>query len=340
MIDFGDVFDRTYDPQDRKFRQKEKRVIIKSRKNVSDTLFEGTVFASMGKNFIVCPDNETDKFIDCIYGATIQSSHSDTSLLSVGDKVRFSLKQGKDKLGRIVSVGDRFSKLSRKAIGYEHEQVIASNMDYLIITVSADEPPYNKRLIDRMIIAAEQGSMTPVICVNKCDLFPASDMLDDLAVYSALGIELFIISTKTGENFDSFANFLSGKNSVMSGPSGVGKSSIINAIFGEEQQIINIISQRTNKGQHTTSYSKMFALPDSGLLVDTPGIREFFPWGIGKEELPFFFHDFDDYFRDCKYLPCSHTHEPDCKIIEAVESGDIDPERYQSYLNIYDTLED
>lgn len=338
MIDFGDVFDSTSDPKSGKFHQKEKRVILKSKKNVNDTLFDGTVFASMGKNFIVCPDNETANFIDCIYGATIQTSHSDTSILSVGDYVRFTLKKGKEKLGRIVSVGERFSKLSRKSIGYEQEQVIASNMDYLIITVSADEPPYNKRLIDRMLIAAEQGNMTPVICVNKCDLFSPSEILEDLSIYQDLGIELFIISTKTGQNFSSFASFLSGKNSVMSGPSGVGKSSIINTIFGEEQQIINIISQRTNKGQHTTSYSKMFTLPEGGYLVDTPGIREFYPWGIGKEELPFFFHDFDNYFRDCKYLPCSHTHEPDCRIIEAVDAGDIAVERYQSYLNIYDSL--
>ncbi|MDC1067946.1 ribosome small subunit-dependent GTPase A, partial [Candidatus Kapabacteria bacterium] len=133
-------------------------------------------------------------------------------------------------------------------------------------------------------------------------------------------------------------DYLKNKTTIITGPSGVGKSSLVNFILDDHYQEIREVSKKTAKGIHTTSYVQMFNHPDGGQIVDTPGIREFALWDINKDELASYFIDFLDYNDDCKFLPCTHTHEPNCSIKEAVENGEIDLERYQSYLSLLESI--
>jgi len=342
MKHFGDDFDRLDSFSREKFKKNEKRVLFKDKNQKKSALLKGTVYASMGKQFLVRSSENPLKFADCTYGATIDSKHDNSSIITVGDEVYYSVFQDTKKTGKaagtIHKLDLRKSCFSRKTVGLGTEQVIASNADILLIVMSAAEPDYNKRLIDRFVIAAEQGMLTPVICMNKTDLGDEKQIKSDLKIYKKLGIKIFFVSAFTEYNLDKLKKFLLNKISIFAGPSGVGKSTIINKLFGTELQKINEISNKTNKGKHTTSFSKMFDLPKGGRIIDTPGIRELTLWDIGKEELPFFFHDFDNFFLSCRYLPCSHTHEPECAVLEAVEKNKIDIERYQSYLNIFETV--
>ncbi len=326
-----------------KFKKNEKRVILKDTKKLSANSIKGIVFASMGKQFLVQPENQKSEFIECSYGATIESRNTNSSIIAVGDTVHFvhnqDTKQNSNLTGSIIKVEERYSSLSRKTVGLESEQVIAANADQLLIIMSAANPFYNKRLIDRFLIAAEQGNLHVALCINKMDLVDEKAVKKDLKIYKKLGVTLFFISASNDINLAKLNKHLKNKVTILAGPSGVGKSTIINKLFGLELQKISEISERTTKGTHTTSFSKMFDLPKGGKIIDTPGLRELNIWNVGKEELPFFFHDFDEYFLNCKYLPCSHTHEPECSVVSAVEKGKISLERYESYLNILETVE-
>ncbi|GAB1371345.1 hypothetical protein MASR1M45_14070 [Candidatus Kapaibacterium sp.] len=162
---------------------------------------------------------------------------------------------------------------------------------------------------------------------------------DDLQIYRQMDIPLFFVSANDNVGLETLMEFLTDKISLFFGPSGVGKSTIVNQLLGESIQQIREISERTNKGQHTTSFVKMLSLPFGGKIIDSPGVREFAMWDVDKLNLAMHYHDFDEYYLQCKYLPCSHIHEPDCAVIQALEGGLISPERYESYMNIYNTLE-
>lgn len=330
-----------------KFRKASKRILVKNSQIKTKETFTCRVIASFGKSFIVEPIElsitSLNELIICQTKGTLITESDSNYLIAVGDivEVQKNKKETQEyKTGKIISVQKRTSTLSRTAIGSPNEHVFASNVDKLLIIMAATEPAYNKKLIDRFIIAAEQGSVEPIICINKIDLFDSELMNEDLEIYIKLGIRLFFISCARNSGISELKKLLENSSTVLSGPSGVGKSTLINKLLGEEIQPVNIISERTLKGKHTTSSVKLFHLDNGGIVIDTPGIREFALWNVFREELPFYFHDFDDYYRDCKYLPCTHIHEPDCKVKKAVEDGLIDQDRYESYLNIFDTIED
>jgi ribosome biogenesis GTPase len=207
--------------------------------------------------------------------------------------------------------------------------------------MSAADPFYNKRLLDRYLIAAELGKLAPSICINKIELMDKGLIAEDLAVYSeTLKIPLFFTSVSEGIGIEELALGLKDHSTVLSGPSGVGKSSLINAISGEELQRTGEVSERTWKGKHITSSARMFALPGGGFLADTPGLRELGLWDIHPDDTAFYFHDFDAFYPRCKFTSCTHRHEPDCAVKKAVEENEIDPERYVSYLQIVESLEE
>jgi ribosome biogenesis GTPase len=263
--------------------------------------------------------------VECIVAGAVNARNSDQSLVAVGDFVRFlkeSAQVDQKILGMITEVEERKTKLARKPAGKKvvQEQVLVSNVDQLIILMSAADPFYNKRLIDRYLIVADKGELEPVICINKTDLMDEDFIREDLEAYEKLDI-------------------LKDRTTVFSGPSGAGKSTVTNALLGNEAQATGGISRQTSKGTHTTTNAQMFALPGGGYIVDTPGIRELAAWQLDADELPFYFHEFDEYMHRCKFAPCTHTHEPGCAVKEAVENGEIDADRYQSYLQILESLD-
>ncbi len=326
---------------DSKYKRTPKRILIKKEGNVPPDAMYGTVVAAMGKAYVV--ENKADgSLVDCITAGTIISGNDITSLLAVGDNVRFTLSKSSEdgeETGSIVMVEPRTTILSRKAVYVYGEHVVAANCENLLILMSAADPFYNKRLIDRFIVSAEQGEMNIALCINKMDLMDKKFIEEDMKVYTQLGIKVFYACAVKNKGIDKLRDYLAGGMTVLSGPSGVGKSTIINKLLGEEIQSIGEVSDSTGKGKHTTSYVRMLKLEGGGCVVDTPGIREFGLSRMNKAELALYFHDFDPYYEKCRYMPCTHTHEPGCAVKEAVEDGRLDPERYVSYVNMYESLE-
>jgi ribosome biogenesis GTPase len=326
---------------DSKFKRAPKRILIKKEGLLPENARCGIVAAAMGKVYLV-EDPIKGILVDCSPAGTIISDNDITSLIAVGDKIYYvpgKEFENENQTGSIVKVEPRDFLLSRKAVYLHGEHVVAANCENLLILMSAAEPFYNKRLIDRFIVSAEQGDMKPAICINKIDLMDLEFIEEDMQVYNKLGIPVFYTCAIANQGLDELREFLCSSSTVLSGPSGVGKSTIINKIMGEQIQAIGDVSESSGKGMHTTSFVRMLKLPEGGTVVDTPGIREFGLVRMEKAELALFFHDFDEYYNSCRFMPCSHTHEPDCAVKTAVEEGKIDPERYVSYVNMYESIE-
>lgn len=300
---------------------------------------KGEVISIVGKDVIVeAKINNTLTEVHCVQTGTIISKSKHSNLIAAGDVVYFIYQ--KCGLSKIIKVAERTTKLSRiSPSNRNREQIIAANINTLLIFSSTFEPTINIRFIDRYLVAAKISNITPIICVNKIDLCPKKEISKIMLPYKKLGIEIHYISALNGDGIDKLKKKIANKRSVISGYSGTGKSTFMNNLLGYKAQIVKEISERTNKGTHTTSFSKRYKLSPKGWIIDTPGVREFGIWDVNKEEIGVLFPDFFAYYLRCKYTSCTHIHEPDCAVISAVSTGNIDAERYNSYLNIYDSLE-
>jgi ribosome biogenesis GTPase / thiamine phosphate phosphatase len=327
-----------------KYKRTSKSTLIKETGELPINAKKGLVVSSVGLFYKIKYDkNGSPRRIKCFSAGTIITKNSDSTLIAVGDYVYFVIEQDEKfgEVGYIVSVEERKNCFSRLSLsGKNFEQVLASNIDNLLIMQSAKTPRVNKRLIDRFLVAAELNSIKPIICINKIDLIDMEKFEVEFLAYYELGVPIHFVSVKNNIGLDDLKKRLKGKISVLSGPSGVGKSSILNYLMGEKVQSVKEISKKSSKGVHTTSFAMLFEHDEDSQVIDTPGIREFGIWGIEKNELPLYFHEFDPYTTDCRFNSCSHIHEPGCKVIEALEEGKIDLERYESYINIFDSLED
>ena len=334
--------------------EKEKRASFKKRKSsvrrlvrkegsIPGDALEGIAKASVGNMYLVEEKASSDLY-ECYIAGRIISPNESSTVVTVGDYVHFvpGSEIGDETglpVGTVVKVGERRTKISRRAPGNKPiEHVIAANVSRLMILMAAKTPKYNRRLIDRFLVAAEIGEAEPLICINKIDLVDTADLKQVFSVYEQLGIPVIYISATEGTGIDEVSAKLSGECALFAGPSGAGKSTLLNRLLGEEVQVVKEISEKTTKGRHTTSFIRMFDLGIDTRVVDSPGIREFGIWGIERDELPLYFHDFDGFHYECKFAPCTHIHEPGCAVKEAVRDGNIDAERYESYLNIYDSM--
>lgn len=269
-----------------------------------------------------------------------------TDLIVVGDIVDFQLLS--DGTGIIEEIPERKNYLSRKAPfikgvsekGRRFEQIIAANVDYTFCVTSVAKPPFNNRVLDRMIVTAESCETIPIIIMNKIDLNKKKkkDFWYDL--YTTLGYKVIRTSVITDEGIDEIKKIIKGKTSVFIGHSGVGKSSIMNKLDSRINQKIGEISEAWNKGKHVTVTAQLFQIDDNTYVIDTPGVREIEPFGISREDISHYFKEIAFFARDCRFNTCTHTHEPDCKVKEALEEGIIPEERYISYLRLVETLEE
>lgn len=316
------------------------RTRIKADKSLPEGAILGTVITAAGPSWIVSlpPANE---MYTCTVSGTVDCPHADT-IVAIGDNVWITVDPDRTSSGTIVKVEERRTVLSRKAAGrVQREQVFVANVDQLCIVMAAALPMYNKRLIDRYLIAADKGDLCPIICINKMDLFPdAEDRADiqaDFTAYAHLGIPCHFVSVNDGTGLDALRRDLADASTLFSGPSGVGKSSLINCLT-RSRQVVGQISDKFLTGKHTTSASILIPLDGGGAIVDSPGIRELALWELGVDELPFYFEEFTPFASQCKYPSCSHTHEPGCAVKAAVENHEIDEERYISYLNILESI--
>lgn len=324
-----------------------KSVLVKTLKNTKANLISARVTAIISKSIYVKTDDNQE--YEAILRGVINSTNRESSLIAVGDYVKVIQSENHQKqshlpLCTIEQIEERTTSLSRKSSGYEpFEQIIASNITDVMILVATANPDYNLKLIDRIVISAELNNLNPIICVNKIDLIDYDEIYEDFRIYQEQGIEVYFVSIRNKINLQALLEALKGKEVALIGQSGVGKSTLVNLLFASELQKTNEISTFNFKGKHTTSFVKMFDYNfDNKIkfkIVDSPGIKEFGIWGLEKSDLPFYFKEFGEYATTCKYQPCTHTHEPGCAVIQAVEDGKILPVRYQSYLNILDSLE-
>jgi ribosome biogenesis GTPase len=262
--------------------------------------------------------------------------------VAIGDRVRI-VGPGDDAQlrGMIVEVLPRRNRFSRLAAGPKPiEQVIVANVDQMVAVFSLRQPKPKWALLDRYLAAAEAAGVPAAICITKIDLVRDGNVgdMEVFAMYRRIGYRTFLTSAVAGEGIDSFAQAIGGRVSVLVGKSGVGKTSLLNAIQPGLGLRVREVSQATGKGRHATSHLEMFPLDAGGGVVDTPGMREFGLWHDPAEGgLASLFVEMRPYIGTCRFrLDCSHSHEPGCAIKEAVQAGDIAQLRYRNYLRILD----
>jgi ribosome biogenesis GTPase len=262
-----------------------------------------------------------------------------TSPVVAGDNVKVRVLE--DGTGVIEEVLERYNKLYRRAVGKRDlEHVIVANIDQAIVVTSFNMPHVPWGFVDRLLVASERNNIKPIICINKIDLIEDwREVNDFIKVYGKkVGYEIIKTSAVTGEGIEDLKKILKDKTSVFVGQSGVGKSALINAIEPGLDVVTGEVSEKTGKGRHTTTHTELHWLSFDGFIADTPGIKEFGLAGIEKEELGFYFPEFRKYIDNCKFSNCTHTHEPDCAVKDALYAGKIDKRRYMSYVNILNSL--
>lgn len=260
--------------------------------------------------------------------------------IAVGDEVEVEqdLPSG---AWAISAIHPRKSKLARREPGSGYgERVVAANVDQVIVVFAAAKPEPHTRMLDRFLVIAEANELVSRVVVNKVDLVPEADARQTFADYERAGYAVHYTSTKTRAGLDALHDSLAGLSSIFSGPSGVGKSSLLNAMFPGLNLRIGEISESVNKGRHTTVGAVMHPLPDGGYVVDSPGLREVGMWHLAAGELDRCFPEFRPHLGDCRFGDCSHLVEPGCAVRDAVEAGTISAARYDSYARLRAELEE
>jgi ribosome biogenesis GTPase len=207
-------------------------------------------------------------------------------------------------------------------------------MDVVVIVVAVADPPLHPGLIDRYLIAIERGGADAAICVNKCELGAGDAIEQVLQPYRSLPAPIVICSARTGAGIDDLRAIIAGKLCTFVGHSGVGKSSLLNALLPDAGAATGAVSEVTGKGRHTTSRSQIYDLSGGARVIDTPGVREFGLMKLGPAQVRLYFHDFDEAAASCRFSDCTHLHEPDCMVRTQVEAGLIAPDRYKRYRSI------
>ncbi|MBP85837.1 MAG: ribosome small subunit-dependent GTPase A [Planctomycetaceae bacterium] len=251
-------------------------------------------------------------------------------VVAAGDQVLFRAENEDE--GFIERIEPRHGMLCRTSKGRQH--VIVANVDQLLIISSAAEPVLKPNLIDRFLVTAEKARIRPIICINKIDLVDAADLQPLAGVYGQMGYQVVLMSATTGAGVAQVQRLVRGKESVVAGQSGVGKSSLLNAIDPELGLRVNTVSEENQKGRHTTTTAQLIPLTCGGYAVDTPGIRQFQLWDVTPEEVAGFYRDIRPYVSFCRFPDCTHTHESECAVKDAVADGRLDARRYESYCYI------
>jgi ribosome biogenesis GTPase len=235
--------------------------------------------------------------------------------------------------GMIERVDPRRGVLTRSSRRREH--VLVANVDQVAIVVSLVEPALKPHLIDRYLAAAQQGQLKPVLCLNKADLADRVALQPLVGAYAQLGVPVLLTSAKTGLGIDRLREQLRGRATVFSGQSGVGKSSLLNAVEPGLGLAVRTVSEVNSKGRHTTTYAQLIKLASGGWVVDTPGVRQLQLWDVRPEEVEGYLTEFHPYVPQCNFPDCTHTHEEGCAVKAAVANRQISPRRYHSYVGMF-----
>ena len=248
-----------------------------------------------------------------------------------GDCVWF--RPGASNEGTIERIEPRHGLLCRATRGRRH--VMVANVDQLLIVGSAAEPSLKPNLIDRLVASAHKGQLRPLICINKVDLVDLAELQPIVGVFSQMGYQVLLLSARTGFGVERLRCALAGKASAVAGQSGVGKSSLLNAVDAILNLRVSEVSLSNQKGRHTTTNACLLPLSKGGYVVDTPGIRQFQLWDIIPSEVMGYFRDLRPYIHKCRYPNCTHTHETDCAVKDGVADGRLDLRRYEAYCHMF-----
>ncbi|MCB1084803.1 MAG: ribosome small subunit-dependent GTPase A [Chlamydiia bacterium] len=316
----------------------------KQDKPISPDEKRGRILAISPERITLLCEGKT--LICTLKGALKKEKTKEKNLIAVGDWVHVEVVD--EETGAITYVEPRKSSLCRaENLRRRKTQLIAANVDQVFIVMSLVSPQFKPLLVDRYVLSAKVGNMAPIILVNKLDFLetpPDGHTLHEvaeeklvleefLAAYTPLNIPVLTLSVVTGEGLGQLKTFMEGKTSVFSGQSGVGKSSLINAIL-DSNLPIGPIAHKTNKGSHTTTAAELIPLENGAFCIDTPGIKSFGLWENDPETILSIFPDFAPFAAHCKFHSCTHIHEPDCAVRKALEEGKLSPLRYTSYLTL------
>jgi ribosome biogenesis GTPase len=294
---------------------------------------KGRVTQVFGLSSVVAAEN--GKEYRCTVRGVLKSLASDLQHVVVaGDFVIFQVNQGGGDADQavIVRIEPRRNQICRTS--RQRQQVMAANVDQALIVASAAEPMLKPNLVDRYLVTTGQSGVSAIIVINKVDLVPNEDLQPVVGVWSQLGYPVILTSTQTGQGIARLRSAVIGKCSVVTGQSGVGKSSILNAIEAGLQLRVGDVSAENQKGTHTTTSARLVPLKAGGFLIDTPGIRQFSLWDVIPDELAGLCRDIRPFINQCRYPNCTHTHEEECGVKWAVADGKIDVRRYESYCQI------
>lgn len=247
----------------------------------------------------------------------------------VGDDVLLDSLDETGMKGNITDILQRRNELIRPA---------SANVDQAMIIFAAAQPAPNLALLDRFLLMMEKQNVRTVICFNKRDLVDSEELQKLCDIYRGSGCEVMAVSVLSNEGLESVREILDGKTTVMAGPSGVGKSSMTNALYPDAEMATGAVSEKIKRGRHTTRHSELFSIGRETYLMDTPGFSTLYLDGWEKEELKCYYPEFEDYFETCRFNGCNHISEPDCAVKQAVEAGDISRERYENYRLFYEEL--
>ena len=262
-----------------------------------------------------------------------------TNPVAVGDIVQVEDKGGDAPV--VGAIEPRKNYIIRRASNLSKEfQIIAANLDQAVLVATIIHPETSTTFIDRFLATAEAYQVPAVLAFNKVDLLITAEIHQYLAelkaLYESIGYPVITMSAATGEGVQDLLKMLSGKMSLLSGNSGVGKSSIINRLVPDANVRVGDVSHTHHKGMHTTTFSELLDLPDGGAIIDTPGVKAFGTIDFERAQVAHYFPEIFRISADCRFNNCTHTHEPGCAVLSAVEQGDIALSRYQSYLSILD----
>ena len=296
---------------------------------------KGLVIKNTGSWYSVKTD--TGKVVECkIKGNFRLKGIRSTNPVAVGDNVEIALNS--EGAAFITHIEERRNYIIRKSQNLSKQShILAANVDQAFLIVTVNYPQTSTTFIDRFLASAEAYSVPVVLVFNKCDILSDDErhyQQSMIHLYETIGYECREVSATTGEGVDGLHALLKGKITLLSGNSGVGKSTLINKILPEANLRTAEISDAHNTGMHTTTFSEMLELPEGGYIIDTPGIKGFGTFNMEPEELTSYFPEIFHFSKGCKFSNCTHTHEPGCAVLKAIDDHYIAQSRYQSYLNM------
>jgi ribosome biogenesis GTPase len=271
--------------------------------------------------------------VECKLRGRLKRERQSTDIAVIGDDVEISIVGPGE--GAIEAVLPRRSRLARRAAGTRGaEDVIVANVNQVLLVFACAQPPFTPRMLDRYLVICEHSELDPLIVATKVDLVGPDEARALLTPYERVGYRVIFASTHTGQGIDEVRRSLAGRISVVTGKSGVGKSSLLNAVAPELNLATSAVSALLGKGRHTTTVAELHPLAGGGYVADTPGIREIGLWNLPPEDLDWCFREMRPFLNACYFAGCTHIHEPECAVRAAVTSGHIHPDRYDSYVRL------